>query len=282
MATWAIGDIQGCHDDLLALLEIIKFSPTTDSLWFTGDLVNRGPRSLDTLRFVHALDERAVVVLGNHDLHLLAIAAGTRQARTGKDNLDEILAADDRDELLHWLQHRRLMHVDKSLGYVMVHAGLPPQWDIETAQSLAIEVEHRLRSDDYLSFFAEMYGKFPDQWSPNLEGNDRLRFVVNCFTRMRFCTAQGQLDFKSKGPVGSQPDGYLPWFRIKDRKSAAAKIIFGHWSALGEIDDPNLYPLDTGCLWGGALTAMRLDGTAIRVSLPCQAKQDRHLKTPAL
>ncbi|MEE8118284.1 MAG: symmetrical bis(5'-nucleosyl)-tetraphosphatase [Gammaproteobacteria bacterium] len=281
MATWAIGDIQGCHDELLALLETIKFSEESDTLLFTGDLVNRGPRSLDTLRFVHALGECATVVLGNHDLHLLAIAAGIKKPRPGKDTLDAILVADDRDELLHWLRHRPLLHDDTKLGYTLVHAGLPPQWDIQMAKSLANEVAQCLQSDDYVAFLQNMYGNSPDRWSDGLRGHERLRFAINCFTRLRFCNETGQLDLDSKGPVGSQPPGFLPWFRVPGRASAGIKIIFGHWSALGEIDDPNLYPLDSGCLWGGALTAMRLDGAAIRVSLPCQAKCQAGKETPA-
>ena len=259
MATFAVGDIQGCYDDLQRLLERIDFDPTEDVLWFTGDLVNRGPRSLETLRFVKSLGERAVCVLGNHDLHLLAVAAGT--AKLGKnDTLDEVLSAADRDELLVWLRHRPLLHHDAGLGYTLIHAGLPPQWDLGQAGACARELEGVLRGEGYVEFFRHMYGDEPRRWSPVLRGMERLRFIVNCYTRLRYCNAAGDLDLRSKGAPGSQPTGYLPWFAVPNRVSRGLHLLFGHWSTLGEVRDENVHALDTGCVWGGRLSALRLDG----------------------
>lgn len=259
MAVFAIGDIQGCYDDLMRLLERVSFDPAEDRLWFAGDLVNRGPASLPVLRFVRDLGERALSVLGNHDLHLLAVAAGTAKPRKS-DTLDGILAAPDRDELLHWLRHRPLLHHDPVLGYTLVHAGLPPQWDLQQAQACARELESVLRRPDYLDFFRHMYGDEPARWDPGLAGMERLRFIVNCFTRLRFIGPEGQLELKTKGSPGSQPQGYLPWYEVPDRRSASLHILFGHWSTVGEIQAAhNALGLDTGCVWGGRLTALRLD-----------------------
>lgn len=259
MAVFAIGDVQGCHDDLMRLLERVAFDPAEDRLWFAGDLVNRGPASLAVLRFVKGLGERAVSVLGNHDLHLLAVAAGTAKLRKN-DTLDEILEAPDRDELLHWLRRRPLLHHDPGLGYTLVHAGLPPQWDLKQAQTCAQELEAVLRGSKHADFFRDMYGDEPKRWDPRLAGMDRLRFIVNCFTRLRYCNKAGDLDLKAKGAPGTQPEGYLPWFEIPGRASAGLHLLFGHWSTLGDISSHNVYPLDTGCVWGGRLTALRLDG----------------------
>lgn len=259
MAVFAIGDIQGCFDELKQLLDRIHFDAAEDSLWFTGDLVNRGPQSLETLRFVKELGEHAVCVLGNHDLHLLAVAAGTAEAKKG-DTLDEVLAAPDRDELLDWLRHLPLLHHDKALGYTLVHAGLPPQWDLRLAESAARELEAVLRGSKHREFFLHMYGNEPRRWSPDLTGKDRLRFMVNCFTRLRYCSPEGDLDLKSKGAPGSQPQGFLPWFEVPGRRSAGLHILFGHWSTMGESPGRNVHALDTGCVWGGRLTALRLDG----------------------
>lgn len=259
MAVFAIGDIQGCYDDLQRLLERIKFNPAEDWLWFTGDLVNRGPKSLEALRFVKSLGERAVCVLGNHDLHLLALAAGVDKHKSA-DTLEAVLAAPDRDALLNWLRHRPLLHHDNALGFTLVHAGLPPQWDLATATLCARELESTLHSADYAEFLRQMYGNQPARWSPELQGIERLRFIVNCFTRLRYVNMQGELDLTSKGAPGTQPDGFLPWFALPARQSANLHIIFGHWSTLGEVTGYNVYPLDTGCVWGGRLSALRLDG----------------------
>ena len=259
MATYAIGDIQGCFDPLITLLEKIAFDPEKDTLWFAGDLINRGDKSLETLRFIKELGDSAISILGNHDLTLLAICEGNKKVKN--HTLDEILEAPDRDELIHWLRHRPLLHHDDKLGYTMIHAGLPPQWDLTTAQNCAHEVETILRGDDYPEFMANMFGDEPKKWDKNLTGWDRLRFTTNCLTRMRYCKPGGKLNFKDKGPVGSQKDGYIPWYEISDRKSNDLKIIFGHWSTLfGDTGQANVYAIDTGCLWGGTLTAMRLDG----------------------
>jgi len=259
MAVFAVGDIQGCFEELKQLLNRIHFDPAEDSLWFTGDLVNRGPQSLDVLRYVKGLGKHAVCVLGNHDLHLLAVAAGTAGAKPG-DTLDAVLAASDRDELLHWLRQLPLMHHDRALGYTLIHAGLPPQWDLALARSAARELEAALRGPDYREFLRHMYGNEPQRWSPELRGMERLRFIVNCFTRMRYCNPDGDLDLKAKGAPGTQPPGFMPWFEIPDRQSRELHILFGHWSTVGDIQGQNVHALDTGCVWGGRLTALRLDG----------------------
>ena len=256
MATYAIGDIQGCYTELQQLLEQIRFDPGQDKLWFVGDLVNRGPGSLQVLRLVKSLGDRAITVLGNHDLHLLAVAEGIGELHRS-DTLDEVLAAPDRDELLNWLRQQRLLHVEGD--FVLVHAGLLPQWSVKQAAELAREVESALRGDEYATFFARMYGNTPHLWDDDLDGYKRLRIIVNAFTRMRICTPQGELEFKFKGEVENMPEGYLPWFEVPGRKSREATVIFGHWSALGLKVTPNVIALDTGCLWGGPMTAIRLE-----------------------
>lgn len=259
MATYAIGDIQGCLDELLQLLEQIHFDPANDQLWFTGDLVNRGPKSLETLQFVRSLGDSAITVLGNHDLHLMALAEGDRRYTNKFDTLHPILESDERDELLQWLRHRPMLHHDEKLGYTLIHAGLPPQWDLQEAMLYAHELESTLRGDDYHTFLSQMYGNEPAQWSDDLEGVDRLRFITNCLSRLRFCSDDGVLDLKSKGKIGSQPDGFSPWFRIAERKSRSERILFGHWSTLGIRNEDNVYALDTGCLWGGKMSALQID-----------------------
>ncbi len=263
MSVYAIGDIQGCYQELLALLDKINFDEHNDHLWFVGDLVNRGPQSLEVLRFVKQLGDAAITVLGNHDLHLLAIATNPKHKRT-KDTLDEILDAPDREDLLSWLQNLPLFHHDSELGFTLIHAGLPPQWDLDQASVLAQEVVLTLQEKELPGFLDHMYGNTPDRWSVDLKNWDRLRFIINCFTRLRYCNAEGNLALEEKGPPGSQPEPYQPWFAIPSRKTCNEKIIFGHWSTvqLGNIkdfSDYNVFPLDTGCLWGGALTALRLD-----------------------
>ncbi len=258
MAVYAIGDIQGCFDELQQLLQQLNFDKQHDRLWFCGDLVNRGPKSLEVLRFVKGLADRAVTVLGNHDLHLLAKAEGFGK-QLAKDTLDEILNAPDRDELLTWLRHQPLLHHDAELGFTMVHAGLPPQWDLATAQACANELESKLRGPDYHEFIQVMYGNKPDHWSDDHEYIDRLRFITNVFTRLRFCYADGRLELKAKGKPGTEKKGTMPWFDVPGRKSKKQRIVFGHWSTLGVGERKNAFALDGGCLWGGQLVALRLD-----------------------
>jgi bis(5'-nucleosyl)-tetraphosphatase (symmetrical) len=256
MATYAIGDIQGCYAELQQLLEQIRFDPAQDQLWLVGDLVNRGPDSLQVLHLVKSLGDSAITVLGNHDLHLLAVAEGVAKLHRS-DTLDELLNAPDRDELLAWLRQQRLFHAKGD--YVLVHAGLVPQWSVEQAASLAHEVENALRGDDYAVFFERMYGNTPKSWNDELTGYKRLRVIVNAFTRMRICTPQGEMEFKFKGEIEKIPEGYMPWFDVPKRKSKDATVIFGHWSALGLKLAHNIIALDTGCLWGGPMTAIRLE-----------------------
>ena len=258
MAVYAIGDVQGCYDELQRLLDKIEFDPAQDKLWFAGDLVNRGPHSLETLRFVKGLGKRAITVLGNHDLHLLAISQGNIKHKSKDHTLDPILEAKDREELLHWLRHRPLMHHSEKRGISLIHAGLPPQWDIPTALKCARELEAVLASDDFHDYCHLMYGNEPTHWSEDLEGMDRLRFITNCFTRLRYCDNSGGLALKEKGPPGSQNSAYTPWFEVPGRASGKDKILFGHWSTLGYRHEGNVWALDTGCLWGGKLTALRL------------------------
>ncbi|MGB7933582.1 MAG: symmetrical bis(5'-nucleosyl)-tetraphosphatase [Gammaproteobacteria bacterium] len=273
MAVYAIGDIQGCFDELLELLATLRFDRQRDRLWFVGDLVNRGPKSLETLRFVRELGSAAVTVLGNHDLHLLAAAHGIRPDNIDDDTLEPILAAPDREVLIDWLRRLPLLHYDGELGYLMVHAGLPPQWDLKLAQRCAGEVETVLRGNRLELFLSHMYGNKPRQWSMELDGWNRLRFIVNCFTRMRFCDRHGRLELKCSGPPGSQPEGYYPWFEIPARASGDVNIIFGHWSTLRAQNTRGVYPIDTGCLWGGQLTALRIDTRPERIELPCRGWQ---------
>ncbi len=256
MATYVIGDIQGCFNELDQLLKKICFDSAFDQLWFVGDLVNRGPDSLQVLRFVKSLGNRAITVLGNHDLHLLAVATGVAKLHPN-DTLDDVLKAPDRNDLLAWLRHQRLLYVQD--GYMLVHAGLLPHWTVNQAQTLAHEVELALRRDNFADFFKHMYGNSPRDWSDDLGGYKRLRVITNALTRMRICTPQGEMDFKFKGEVEKIPEGYMPWFDLPKRKSKDATVIFGHWSALGLKVTPNIIALDTGCLWGGALTAIRLE-----------------------
>jgi len=256
MATYAIGDIQGCYQPLLKLLDSFSFDARRDELWLVGDLVNRGPDSLKTLRFVRELGERAICVLGNHDLHLLAVATG--QAKLRKDDtLDEVLQANDRDELLDWLRQRPLMH--QRDAYAMVHAGLLPQWSIEYALALAQEVERALRGPDYVNLLAHMYGNDPDHWDASLSGFARLRVIVNAMTRMRVCTVEGRMDLRFNGEPQDAPAGMLPWYDVPPQASRDATVIFGHWSALGLLLQPDVVGLDSGCLWGRQLSALRLD-----------------------
>jgi len=269
MATYAIGDIQGCMTELQALLETCSFDRTTDRLWFVGDLVNRGPHSLEVLRFVKGLGDRAVVVLGNHDLHLLCVAEEFAKPRAD-DTLEEVLAAPDRDELLLWLRHRQLLHAEQ--GIILVHAGLLPHWTLQEALTLANEVETKLRGPDFRKCLAKLYGSEPRQWNNSLAGPDRTRVIVNAMTRMRFCTDAGEMEFRAKGSIDAAPPGFRAWFDIPGRRSAGDTVICGHWSALGLRIQPGLVALDSGCIWGGALSAVRIGDRNV-FQVPCAGIQ---------
>jgi len=264
MTIYAIGDIQGCHEDLLNLLDKVNFNPQTDKLWFVGDLVNRGPDSLSTLRFVKELGQSAQTVLGNHDLHLLAIYHGLK--KNNDKSIKKILKADDCDELINWLRQQPLLFHDKQTKFTVVHAGIYPLWKFKQAKQYANELEDILRSDKYLKFLKHMYGNKPSKWSDDLEGWDRLRFICNSFTRMRYCYPNGKLDFEENGVPGSQSDKLIPWYNLPDRVSRKKKIIFGHWSTLGYFNQPEslsvtptVFATDTGCVWGGKLTALKIE-----------------------
>ena len=256
MATLAIGDVQGCYDQLMRLLEQANYDEHRDVLWFVGDLVNRGPQSAQTVRFVRKLGARQVTVLGNHDLALLVIAAGVKKPHRG-DTYDELLAAPDRDELIDWLRRQKLMHAGD--GYAMVHAGLLPQWSIAQALKLAREVEATLQGPGYHDFLAHMYGNEPTRWRDDLTGHDRLRVVVNAMSRMRLVTPDGAMEFRHKLGLDSVPAGYLPWYDAPGRASRSDRILFGHWAALGLTLREDATCLDSGCVWGRALTALRLE-----------------------
>jgi bis(5'-nucleosyl)-tetraphosphatase (symmetrical) len=261
VSTYAVGDVQGCFDALQRLLARCAFDPGKDRLWLTGDLVNRGPRSLETLRFVKSLGEVAITVLGNHDLYLLMVATGKLPRRGRDDTLDDVLTAPNRDLLLDWLRSRPLCHVED--GYCLVHAGLLPQWSVRKARALAAEVEAELRGANWQGFLETLWGSKPASWSDDLKGADRLRVIVNAMTRMRFCSRKGKLEFNAKGTPDNAPKGCLPWFEAPARKSANTTLITGHWSALGLRMEANLLALDTGYLWGGQLTALRLEDRAL-------------------
>lgn len=259
MATYAIGDIQGCLEPLQCLLQEIKFNPSKDKLWLAGDLINRGPDTLETLRFLYRLRDSITIVLGNHDLHFIAVYYGLRK-RGKNDTLDELLRAPDCADLVYWLRQQKLVHHDPRLNFTMVHAGIPPQWDISEALAHAREVENVLQTDKVEIFLAGMYGNLPNRWNDNLAGVDRLRLITNYFTRMRFCSADGELELQTKESVDAAPIGFAPWFSFAERKTWDQRILFGHWAALeGRTDVENVYALDTGCVWGGSLTALRLE-----------------------
>lgn len=256
---YAIGDIQGCVTPLKKLLERIRFNPEHDILWFTGDLVNRGPKSLETLRFIKSLGDQHPTVLGNHDLHLLAVAS-LAQRMTPEDTFTDILNAPDKNELIDWLSKKPLLYHDDVSGFTMVHAGLAPSWDLTTAKRLAKEVETVIQSPAAFDFFQHMYGDHPDHWNETLQGTSRLRCITNYFTRVRFCHPDGRIELKNKGQINPANKELMPWFKVPHRVNAHLKIIFGHWAALGGVTDtPNTYALDTGCVWGNKLTAMRLE-----------------------
>jgi bis(5'-nucleosyl)-tetraphosphatase (symmetrical) len=260
MAIYAIGDVQGCHPELQRLLDRLRFDPASDRLWFCGDLVNRGNGSLEVLRLVHGLREHCVVALGNHDLSLLAIAEREPEARarTNQD-LRRVLEAEDGPVLIDWLRGQSLLHHDATLGFTLVHAGLAPSWTLKQAQHVAHEVERALRGPGHHALLQRMFGNRPARWSSRLHGHDRLRAAINIFTRMRYCDAHGRIDFDAKGPPGSQRTGLYPWFEVPGVRTRDTRIVCGHWSALGRFAGLGIYAIDTGCVWGGKLTALRLD-----------------------
>lgn len=259
MATYAIGDIQGCLEPLQCLLKKINFNPAKDKLWLAGDVINRGPDSLATLRLLYKLRDSITLVLGNHDLHFIAVYYGLRKA--GKnDTLEPLLLAPDRADLIYWLRQQKLVHHDTQLNFTMVHAGIPPQWSLDDALARASEVETVLQSNSPELLLENMYGNSPARWSDELQGAERLRVITNYFTRMRFCSAQGELELETKESADAAPTGFAPWFSLSGRKMRNHKIIFGHWAALeGQANTKNIYALDTGCVWGGELTALRLE-----------------------
>jgi bis(5'-nucleosyl)-tetraphosphatase (symmetrical) len=260
MATWAIGDIQGCHDELARLIDKLRFDPARDMLWFCGDLVNRGGQSLAVLRLVKSLGDRAIVALGNHDLSLLSIAERKpqEQARVNPE-LREVLFAPDRDDLLTWLRQRNLLHIDRELGFMLVHAGLFPRWTVGQAVEVAREIEERLRGDGYRRLLKQMFGNKPDLWTPKLRGIDRWRAGINVFTRMRYCDVRGRIAFGDKGAPGTQRPGLYPWYEVPGVIKRDIRIVCGHWSTLGRFAGLGVHAIDTGCVWGGWLTALRLD-----------------------
>jgi len=265
MAVWAIGDLQGCYDVTQRLLEKLRFDPAQDRLWFCGDLVNRGGQSLETLRLVYSLRDVSAVVLGNHDLSLLAVAERSPEdQRRVNPDLQRVLFAPDAQELLTWLRGRELCHVDRALGWMMVHAGLAPKWTTQLAEKHAREVEARLRGEHHRKLLRNMYGDAPD-WAPHLKGIERDRAIINIFTRMRYCSPRGRIAFDQKGPPGSQPPGLYPWFSVPGHAPRDLKIVCGHWSALGLFIGNGVHAIDTGAVWSGKLTALQLDTDELHV-----------------
>jgi bis(5'-nucleosyl)-tetraphosphatase (symmetrical) len=273
MSTYVIGDLQGCRQPMQALLTRIHARSERPSLAFIGDLVNRGPQSLPTLRQIaqsRAAGDAVITVLGNHDLHLLAVAHGIRKSHRS-DTIKDILDAPDCIELLDWIRHQPLAHFEQ--GHLLVHAGVVPQWSAQQTLAYAHEVEAVLRGPDWVDFLREMYGNAPDTWDDGLTGVDRLRCIVNVLTRIRFCTPEGMMEFTTKGGIDAAPPGYLPWFDVPGRRTEDVTVVFGHWSALGLLMRPNLIGLDTGCIWGGKLTAVCLDDRSV-LQVDCAAATD--------
>ncbi|MGH1537619.1 MAG: symmetrical bis(5'-nucleosyl)-tetraphosphatase [Gammaproteobacteria bacterium] len=272
MSVYVIGDVQGCFDELQELVKYISFNPKKDQLWFVGDLVNRGPKSLETLRWVKSLGNAAVTVLGNHDLHLLAAHAGIKEIRT-TSSLCPVLQANDADALIEWLRKQPLLCYNKQLKFAMVHAGLAPQWSIKDAAKYSKEVETVLQSKKYKDFLYNMYGDNPNHWDARLKGWNRLRTITNFMTRVRYCNNQGVMSFAEKGPPGTQSTSMKPWYEIAWRKSQDTTVAFGHWSTLGHLHDYNIIATDTGCLWGGMLTAVKIEREYLTINqLHCEAK----------
>jgi len=265
VATYAIGDIQGCYDPFRRLLDAIGFDPEHDTLWLVGDLVNRGPKSLKTLRYVKSLGDSVVTVLGNHDLHLLALASGAVHFSKRFETLEKTLNAPDCDELVHWLRHRPLLHYSEEMDTLLVHAGIYPTWTVKKALKRAAEVEAALRGERYAEALARMYGNTPRKWSGKLSGYRRLRFIINTFTRMRMLTPQMNLNFAHAGSPWQARPNLKPWYLINEQARGETRVVFGHWSQLGLIVLPDLVSLDSGCVWGRELTAVRLDTDVPRV-----------------
>jgi len=265
MSTYAIGDLQGCFLSLQALLQKIDFKRSSDRLWFVGDLVNRGTGSLECLRFVRELGPDSVVVLGNHDLHLLALAEGFCKAGE-HDTLQDVLTAPDCEDLLFWLRRQKMLHIEGA--YAMVHAGLLPAWTWQLAQSLALEVETALRGPRYRQLLQDMYGNKPDRWQDDLSGADRMRVVINAMTRMRVLDINGRMDLKFKGDIGNLPQGLMPWFEAPTARAADRTVLAGHWSALGLRNTAHFVGIDSGCIWGHELTAFRLEDRTV-FQVPC-------------
>ena len=287
MSVWAIGDLQGCYDATRRLLDTINFDPARDRLWFCGDLVNRGGQSVETLRLVHSLRASSVVVLGNHDLSLLAIGERREEEqRKVNPDLQGVLFAPDGRELLGWLRMQKLMHVDRELGWMMVHAGIAPKWTSQLAERYAREIEERLRGDQFGRLLKNMYGDKP-AWHPKLTGLDRERAIINIFTRLRYCTPRGRISFEDKGPPGTQPPGLYPWYSVPGRVERDLKVVCGHWSTLGLFIGHGVHAIDTGAVWGGKLTALQLDTDELRVvqvpgrDVPAQPPRPRRPPPPA-
>ena len=260
MATYIVGDIQGCYSKLRELLDLAKFC-NADTLWCVGDLVNRGAQDLDTLRFLKSLGSQVISVLGNHDLHLLACAYGARNAGK-KDTFIDVLGAPDRDEIIDWLRHQPLVHQDREHACLMVHAGIPHIWTIEETLERAAEVENALQAPDPRPFFNSMYGNEPAGWNAEIDSSARLRTITNYFTRMRFCSPDGKLEFTTKSGPGTPPPGYLPWYQYARPAQENLRIVFGHWAAMeGRTGLENVIGLDTGCVWGGELRSVSVTQT---------------------
>ncbi|MEX2125645.1 MAG: symmetrical bis(5'-nucleosyl)-tetraphosphatase [Woeseia sp.] len=272
MAVYAIGDIQGCYDPFRRLLDKLAFDPDADRLWLTGDLVNRGPKSLKTLRFVRSLGDAAITVLGNHDLHAIAVANKIGHAREREGSLAKLLRAEDCDELIDWLRERPLAHFNEDLNALMVHAGLHPKWTVKKTLARAAEVEAALQSSDYLDFLPNLYGNSPSRWSGKLTGNKRLRYIVNCLTRIRMIDKDGRMDYSHKGPPDNARKGLITWFDVPDARWRGTRVVFGHWSALGLIVRPDIIGIDTGCVWKRELTAVHLDNRPKIVQVDCGKK----------
>jgi bis(5'-nucleosyl)-tetraphosphatase (symmetrical) len=273
MTIYAVGDVQGCYEALAQLIEKLRFDPAQDQLWFCGDLVNRGGQSLEVLRLVKSIEPQAVVVLGNHDLSLLAVSVRREEEQLkANPDLRRVLFAADREDLIDWLRKRPLFHLDRDAGFAMVHAGLNPRWTLKLAATRAAEVEQRLRGDDYRRLLKSMFGDRPNTWSKKLTGDDRSRAIINVLTRMRFCDVRGRIDFDCKGAPGTQKPGFYPWFEVPGHSPREFPIVCGHWSTLGLFQGLGIYSIDTGAVWGGKLTALQIGPEPRIIQVDCEAR----------